>query len=288
VEHWNVPTSRERFPLGARMYDILTPYRARTVSGEPALMWPNEAMVNPWTPAGLNETLLMDFMDAIALESRKYPGAVQGMFHDYLSAVPYHYSGIPGDNPRVVDLDADGISAHDDPGEQVIWVEWQRRLLEEFQIRFGMGFVQIANGQLPHNNPQLARMLAGITYESYPRMVWGYSDQVGFELSLQHLQPGYLTPRRGRLWSLYWDSRGLRPDFCRIASMLTGQFFCLTDMVTPIPLDLTVPPTLPSGELQCVEQPDGTTLYHRPFADGNAVILFQPAGAAQTVQFLPN
>lgn len=287
-DHWNVPSARERFPLAGRMYDILSRHRALTVTGEPAWMWPSEAMVNPWTPQGVNETLLMDFMDAIAMEARKYPGVVDGMFHDYLSPAPYHYTGGAGGDPYVVDLDRDGINAHDDPNELTIWVAWQRRLLEEFQIRFGTGFVQVANGRLPHTDPQIASRVAGIAYESFPGMVWGFSDRVGFELSTEHLQPGWMTPRRGRLWSLLWDSRGTRADFCRIASMLTGQFFCLTDLQGPIQLDQTIPRTAPLAEAQRVDLPEGATLYHRPFASGSAVINFQSGGSAQLVQFQPN
>jgi len=284
-EVWNHPNMRPRLPLTTELYDLLSPHLARTVEGDIPLMWTDAPMITPMLDGELNEELLEGVLDILVDAVRAYPTHVDGIFHDYMSGRPFVYP----DGGAEVDLDGDGIGAREDPDDTEVWVAWQRELARRLQARLGRDFIQIANGRLPQDDPTIAEHVAGIVYEAFPRMVWGYSDREGMERVLDQLEPGHLTPRRGRTWSLLWDRSGLRPDFCRVASALTGQPYALTDLrgFAGEDPDL-VPLGAPTGPLEMVETGDGGVEFRRPFGSWEARLTLDASGATTDAGIVAN
>lgn len=277
-ENWNDPQHRERFPIVGPMYDLLSRYPAKTTTGELAYGWYETPFVNPWTPNGYRESVLLRLIDIVCAAAQEHPGLMDGFFHDYLSDRPWQYPRPDPETDGWVDLDGDGIDSRTDDDELVAWYDWQLRLLQELQARFGPGLVQVANGRLPHLDAAIAANVAGIAYEGYPNGMWNYGYKGGFETGLEHLQPGYLTPRRGRTWSLLWDYEDRNPQFVRIASMMTEQFYCLSDL-NGVELDPDrVPQGMPTGPLQRTEGADGSVSYTRTYPESIATLSFNAYG----------
>lgn len=277
-ENWNDPQHRQRFPLVGPMYDLLSRHPARTVSGELAYGWDETPFINPWTRSGYNENLLLDMIDIVCAVAQRHPGLMDGFFHDYLTARPYQYPQPDPESDNWIDLDGDGIDSRYDDDELVAWYDWQLRLLQELQDRFGPGLVQVANGRLPQRDAVIASHVAGIAYEGYPDGMWGYGFLGGFEINLEHLKTGWLTPRRGRTWSLLWDHQNRNTQFVRIASMMTEQFYCLADW-NGVQLDpLRVSQGLPTGALEREDHEDGTVSYTRSYPESRAVLRFDANG----------
>lgn len=287
AEHWNHPNQRERFPLTAALYDLLVGHQARTTAGETPMAWDQMPMVNPWAPGGLNQDLLNTMMDIIATHANRHPGAIDGVFHDFFSPYPWPYPD-PDFYAGEVDLDGDGKGSKSDPDDLYAWTEWQRRLALEYQDRFGPGLVQLGNGPGPHRDPVLAQSMAGVIYEQFPGMRWGQSLQEGLDIALAHAEPGYLTPRRGRTWSLLWDHDGLGPaEIFRISSMLTGQFYAWTERFGFPQVDsLSVAAGAPLGPTVRTQNPDGSVTYRRAFENGQAVIETDPTGNEKSVEWV--
>jgi hypothetical protein len=284
-DDWLNAGQSSRFPMVRPMWDLLSPFPAFTTEGDTALVWAGANMLNPWTADGYRQQLLMDYVDLVATFATRFSGVADGVFYDYMSGQPYLY---PGQNDAVtgwVDLDGDGIDSREDTEEHTAWQQWQRALAAEMQDRFGEGWIQIGNGHLPHDDQQLAQSLSGIAYEAYPTTVWNKTDLAGFELGLEHIQPGWLTPRRGRHWSLLWDNRNRRTEFARAASLITDQFYCLSDFGT-VGLDRDRIPYLATANPWIAEDlPDGSRLYSRDYLEGTASLSFDAQGRNVSVGF---
>ena len=285
-EIWDDAGQRQRFPLGGELYDFLSDRLARTTTGATPLMWADAPMVNPYRAGSHDAALVERVLDTVSLAAQDYP-RIDGIFHDYLSGRPFIYP--QQGNVGEVDLDADGVGANSDPQDQAAWIGYQRALVAGFQSRFGSGLIQIGNGRLPHDDAVVAGWLAGIAYENFPTTVWGYSDREGMDLMLEHHAPGWLTPRRGRTWSLLWDRRGSALDFCRAASALCGQFYVKTDLNGFAGSDAWHGSLgLPTGSLLRTELPDGSVQYTRELSLGAALIETDPSGAATRRELLPD
>jgi len=128
-------------------------------------------------------------------------------------------------------------------------------------------------------DPIAASRLAGIAYESFPSLVWGETDGETMEILVDTLESGYLKPRRGRVWSLLWEPNGTERDKCRVASMLTGQFYGLDETTGWVADDaLAGQMGQPLGELEWADLPDGSRIYTRRFAGGEAMMEIAPNG----------
>jgi hypothetical protein len=161
-------------------------------------------------------------------------------------------------------------------------------LIEKWQSRMGPDQIQVGNGRLPWVDPTVANLLAGIVYELYPNSPWGLTDREGLEMVLQHLEPGYLTPRRGRTWSLLCDTSGANADFSRISSALTGQAYVLYDpdgWVGHDVLDYTA--ENPRGDVKRKEDRYGVVTHSRAFETGTAIIETDPSGLPLRAEFVP-
>ncbi len=286
-QSWNTANQRERFPIIGPIFDLMQPHRMTTTTGAEPLMWDGAPMVNPWTRGGFKESLLNRMMDVIAAQALLYPDILDGVFHDYMSAFPHLYPG-QEDEPNVgeVDMDGDGIGTRDDPDENVAWVQWQHQLLAQWKLRFGPGLIQIVNGRLPHFDADIAGFTTGIAYESFPTTVWGYSDEEAMALLQEHLEPGWLGPARGNTFSLLWDRNGRRSTFCRIASMLLGQPYVLTDLNGFVGRDVLAPPaSTPIGPMLVEDKPTGGKIFSREFVEGTARIETSSNGMTVRAEF---
>jgi hypothetical protein len=287
-EVWSQAGQRERFPLSGALYDVLSPHRAMRTDGQLATMWLNAPMVNPWSSSGYNLDLLRQMMDVISDYASLYPGTLDAVFHDYTSSRPWIYP-TPADRSIDVDLDGDGVGAAHDPDDTAAWVGWQHKLVEEWQNRCGAGLIQIANGSLPHSDAIFAHKVAGIHYEEFPSTVWYYSDLAGMDLMLGHLAPGYLTPRRGRVWSEVMSKYPQYQDLCRLTSMLAGVGYSYwTPDNRPMADTIAVDPGLPLGSMQRIQQPDNTVRFQRPFERGQVLVDMWSWGTMRSAEFVGN
>ncbi len=282
---WDDPEVRALFPFAAEQGDLWAPHLLETLAGEPAMMWSQSQMIDP-TDGGtsMSRELLVEHVNMIARYAQKYPGAIDGFYHEYMSTSPWLYPDGPvAGTTEDVDLDHDGVGAQSDPDDIAIWRQWQRELLRELQGRFGPGLVQVANGDLGIRDEEAAGLMAGIVYQHFPRTVWGYTDLFGLEMAIDHSR-NRLTPRRGRIWSLLESEAPFRVGdvrFRRVASLLTGLPYVNRSSRwgdywgrDPVGVDLG----MPTGALQRLDLPGGGVRYERPFQNGTARIDFDSNG----------
>ena len=285
---WDRADLRERYPMTAEMYDLLTSQLLYQMTGEPAMMWETNHMVDP-TGGGseLDRDLLREYVDIIARYAQDHPTAIDGMMHDYMSTSPWLYPDGPVEGTDAdVDLDGDGIGATEDDDDRTIWSAWQKELIRDLQSRFGEGFVQVANGDLGIRDEEAGSLMAGILYQHFPRTVWGYTDLEGLEMAIEHAQ-SRLTPRRGRVWSILDAETGRSAgdvEFRRVASLLTDlpyvwrlskwrEFYGREDL----DLDLGAP----LGSASRVRLENGGVRYERRFENGSVTAEFDGNGYQQ-------
>ncbi|HKI82949.1 MAG TPA: hypothetical protein VKA63_01330 [Candidatus Krumholzibacteria bacterium] len=229
-EGWNGAQHRERFPLGADLYDLLSHYTAYRTDGEVATKWENAPMVNPWRSGMVyNRSLMLTQVDIIAHYANEYPAAIDGIFHDNVSINAYIWPQPDDPQTQQADFDRDGVGILDDPDDLAAWQDWQVAFLDELQERFGEGFVQVANGDRPLRRPDFTAHVAGVVLEDFPPTVWFYNYLESMDLIGKIEGEGWCTPRRGRSWSLLWDNNGRNPDYTRTASTLSGAFYALDE-----------------------------------------------------------
>lgn len=229
-EGWNGTQHRERFPLSADLYDLLSRYTAYRTDGEIATKWENAPMVNPWRSGMVyNRSLMLSQVDIIAHYASEFSGAIDGIFHDNVSINAYIWPRPEDPDTQQADFDRDGVGILDDPDDLAAWQEWQLAYIDELQDRFGEGFVQVANGDRPLRRPEFTSHVAGVVLEDFPPTVWFYTHLESLDLITGIENEGWCTPRRGRTWSLLWDNNGRNPDFTRTASTLSSAFYALDE-----------------------------------------------------------
>ena len=228
VLDWDVPGHRERFPMSADIYDLLITRTFETSLGEDVLMWDGAPMINPMRGSSIDQVLLTRLLNVISHWATVYPGNVDGIMHDYTSARPWAWPDGDATHEGFIDLDGDGTAFDDDPDEIAAWPGWQYALAGQLQERFGEGFIQIANGRLPLDDPVMAQRVAGVVIQKFPRTVWNLPAQQGLDFAIKMREPGWLVPRRGQYWNFYWAATATvdgQTEFRRYASFLTGDFY---------------------------------------------------------------
>jgi hypothetical protein len=228
-------------------------------------------MINPMRGTGVDQVLLTRILNVISHYATIYEGHVDGIMHDYTSGRPWAYPAGDESFEGIIDLDRDGVAFDEDPEEQAAWRGWQYALADQLQERFGEGFIQIANGRLPLDDREMARRMAGVIIQKFPRTVWNLPAQAGLDYAIQMREPGWLTPRRGHHWIYYWaatfEDDGML-DFRRWASFLR------IDLGAPVGA-LTI---TRNGEL---------SVYAREFEGGTVSIDFNELGNATAMGVEP-
>ena len=225
---WNGPGLRERFPMSGELYDLLIDRSVRTSLDEDVLMWDGALMINPMRGRSIDQVLLTRILNVISRWVTVYPDNIDGIMHDYTSARPWAWPDGDATNVGFIDLDRDGTAFDEDPEEIAAWPGWQYALAEQIQERFGEGFIQIANGRLALDDPAMARRVAGVVIQKFPRTVWDLPARQGLDSAIRTRQPGWLVPRRGQYWNFYWAATATldgQTEFRRYASLLTGDFY---------------------------------------------------------------
>ncbi len=280
-DSWNGAQHRERFPLGAALYDLFQGHEAYRTDGVMATKWVGAPMVNPWKEGMVyNRPLMEKQVDVIARYAIEFPGAMDGMLHDNVSINAYVWPQPDDPQTQQPDFDGDGIGVRQDPDDLTAWQEWQVGYIEELQNRFGEGFIQVANGDRPLREPEFTALLAGVAMEDFPQTVWYYTYLESMDLITSIQDGGVLTPRRGRTWSLLWDNNNRHPDFTRTASMLTGAFYALDETTGWIANDPQAGVGGPlEGPLNRKVLADGSVLFERWLRGGRAWAQMTPSQA---------
>ncbi len=271
-DSWNGEQHRQRFPLGAALYDLFQGHEAYRTDGVMATKWVGAPMVNPWR-AGMvyNQPLMMRQVDVIAYYATEFPRAMDGILHDNVSLHAYLWPQPDDPETQQADFDGDGVGIEHDLDDLTAWQQWQVGYVQELQSRFGGGFIQVGNGDRPLRQPEFTALLAGVVMEAFPQTVWYYTYLEALDLITGIQQSGLLTPRRGRTWTLLWDNNDQNPAFTRTASMLADAFYALDET------DEWIADDPEAGRAGTIQGPlvrtvldDGGVLFERPMEKGRA------------------
>jgi hypothetical protein len=283
VLDWDTPQQRSRFPMNGELHDLMISRGASTSMGEPVWMWDGARMINPMRGGRFDERLLTRALNIVSRYAAQYPTQIDGIMHDYTSPRPWAYPDGDATNQGFIDFDGDGVPFDDDDDEIQAWIGWQYALCDQLQERFGPGFIQIANGRLVLDDPGFARRVAGAAIQKFPATVWGRTAEEGLQTALKLREPGWLTPRRGRFWTVYFSATSHidgQSAFRRHASALTGDLYEInttTDTrfvgIDPDRVSLGAP----LGPLTITRTADGAR-YERSFESGSVFIDFDNVG----------
>jgi hypothetical protein len=262
---------------------------AYTTTGDTLMIWPGCIFLDPLEGTELNRGLITDIVDLVARYQERTGNAVDGIMHDYFMRFPFIGEHVRDRVDGEIDFDDDGIPIFDDPDEQVRFVQWQREYAGAFRSRFGEDFIQIGNGRLPQEDPELAGMLNGYFYEYFPYNPTVSSDLEGFLALLQNERNGYLSPAKGKTWSILTNEHGEKNNlFCLIASMLAGVHY--TEMYDDLVFTgwrFDIDGGAPLGGIEIGTDTNGFMKYMRSFANGDAWISFTKTGWRVEVTYEP-
>jgi hypothetical protein len=185
------------------------------------------------------------------------------------------------------DLDGDLIPCGEDQDERELLMLWQKEYLREFRERFGDDFIMVGNGRPPQEDAELAGLLNGIFYESFPNGPWYLTDRQGFLRLVDNQREGFLSAAKGRTWSILANHQLEQNNyFCLVSSLLAGCLYTeLHGSYTFTGWTLSVEAGLPAGEISIEESIDGHLTASRPFRNGEARISFNPNGGRNEVVF---
>ncbi len=277
-------------PWELEYYRTLEDNWAWSTTGDTFHVWPGLILLDPITESGEGDTRLMnDIVDMLEKYTDAWPGAIDGVMHDYIMYQPYispYNDNVEGE----LDLDDNGILIGDDDNEREVYLQWQKDYVAAIRSRLGPRFIQIANGRVPQEDAELAGYLNGIFYELFPNMCWGITDRAGFEILLENQAEGWLTEAHGRTWSILTNaSIEYNNMFCMLSSMLTGCFYTeLVDEYTFRGWSIEIDAGQPLSQLVVEGKADSILTYRRSFGGGEALISFNPTGGRRTWTFIEN
>jgi hypothetical protein len=281
---------KSHLPWEYDFYRLVEDKWAWTTAGDTLHIWPNVIFIDPIDDRGRgDEDLITSIVDMLEDYNRRWPGAIDGVMHDFFMYAPY----VSPYNDNVIggiDLDGNGILTSEDENEKAVFLRWQKDYAAAIRSRMGRDFIQIANGKVPQEDAELAGYLNGIFYEWFPNMVWSLTDRAGFEKLLENQADGWLAEAHGRTWSILTNnSIEYNNRFCMLSSMLAGCFY--TELVNDYTfrgwsIDIDAGQAL-SG-LTVEGKPDSILTYRRSFSEGEAVISFNPGGGRREWTFIEN
>ncbi|MCK4549444.1 MAG: hypothetical protein KAU49_04715, partial [Candidatus Krumholzibacteria bacterium] len=131
-------------PWALDYYRLVEDKWAWTTAGDTFSVWPGSIFLDPITERGDGDRELLDgIVDLLEEYNSNWPGAIDGIMHDYFMYQPY----VSPYNDNVVgelDLDGNGILIGDDENERDVFLRWQKDYAATIRSRFGRGFIQIA------------------------------------------------------------------------------------------------------------------------------------------------
>jgi hypothetical protein len=280
---------RTNLPYTLDFYNAVRPDWAWTTAGDTLMMWKDMIVLNPIKNGAVNEDLIDVMVDLIARYQDESGAPIDGILHDYFSTYPYINPyvrpGVLGD----IDFDGDGVVFDDDPDEQRMYYQWQIDYVDAIRERLGPEFIQIGNGRPPQEDAALARRLNGIFYELYPNNPWGKTDRSGLLRLLENQQPGYLTPAKGRTWSVCTNEKGnanYNNIFCLLSSLIAGCMYTeLEGAYLFSGWTLDVDAGAPAGPATTEGALDSTLTVRRPFQNGEVRLSFYDTGRREEYVF---
>jgi hypothetical protein len=277
-------------PYDLEYYDAVSDDWAYTNEGDTLMIWPETIFLNPIMNGQLNRALITEQVDLVEKYQSITGDAIDGIMHDYFMHRPYISLLVKDRVVGEVDFDGDGTVMSEDEDEQALFILWQKEYAREIRSRFGDDFIQIGNGRLPQDDPEMAHILNGIFYEEFPPNPWRFTDREGFQRLLEYQADGYLSKARGRTWSILTNvNGGYNNDFCLIASLIAGCFY--TELYGSYVFSGWSLPTnagRPTGEIMLEGDADSLLTYRRTFKHGEALLSFHATGRRWDVEFIPN
>ena len=284
-------TYLERYlPWELEFYRLVEDCWAWTTTGDTFSIWPGTIFLDPIDERGRpDDELITGIVDMLEEYTDAWPGAIDGLMHDYIMYQPYvspWNDNVDGD----VDLDGNGTPTGEDENERDVFLRWEKDYIAAIRSRMGPRFIQIANGRVPQEDEELAGNLNGIFYELFPNMCWGITDRAGFEILLENQAEGWLTEAHGRTWSMVTNNTiEYNNMFCMLSSLLADCVY--TDLAgafnfTGWSIEINAGQAL-SG-LTVEGRADSILTYRRSFSGGEALISFNPNGGRREWTFIEN
>jgi hypothetical protein len=278
---------RDALPFVFDYYDAVKGNWACTTTGDTLVIWPEAVFLDPIVEDGIDRTLITKIVDLIETYQTDGGPPIDGIMHDYFMysvyISPYSRPTVDGEP----DLDGDGVPCGEDQDERDLLLLWQKEYLRELRARFGDDFIMVGNGRPPQEDPELAGLLNGIFYESFPNGPWCWTDRKGFLRLLDNQREGFLARAKGRTWSILANDQVEQNNFfCLVSSLLAGCLFTeLHGSSTFTGWTLTVNAGDPEGEISVEGNIDSLLTASRPFRHGEARISFNPNGGRREVLF---
>jgi hypothetical protein len=277
-------------PWELDFYRLVEDKWAWTTLGDTLHVWPEIIFLDPIDERGRGDDELMNgIVDMLEEYNNRYPGAIDGVMHDYFMYQPYvspYNDNVIGD----VDLDGNGILIGDDENEQAVFLRWQKDYAAAIRSRLGRDFIQIANGKVPQDDAELAGHLNGIFYEWFPNMTWSLTDRAGFEKLLENQADGWLAEAHGRTWSILTNNEiEYNNMFCMLSGLLADCFY--TELVGDYRFrgwSIDIDAGQMTSELTVEGKADSILTYRRFFGQGEARISFNPNGGRREWTFIEN
>lgn len=280
---------RTTLPYVLDYYNAVRDDWAWTTAHDTLMMWKDLILLNPIKNGALNRDLIDKMVGLIDTYQGKSGGVLDGIMHDYFMSSPYINPDIRDSVIGDIDFDGDGITYDSDPDEQQLFYRWQVEYAKAIREHFGSDFIQIGNGAPPQVDAELAHYMNGIFYELYPNNPWGMTDRAGLLRLLDNQRSGYLSPAKGRTWSLCTNEKGnanYNNIFCLLSSLLAGCMYTeLQGSYVFSGWTLDVEPGAPLGPTTIEGKMDSTLTVRRPFKNGEVRISFYDTGRRQAWLF---
>ncbi|HER44424.1 MAG TPA: hypothetical protein ENO08_08195 [Candidatus Eisenbacteria bacterium] len=280
---------KEVLPFLFDYYDAVKSDWARTTTGDTLMIWPGGILLDPIADNDINRDLIAKIADLIEAYQEGGGPRIDGIMHDYFMYSVYIN---PACRPGVEgepDLDGDLVPCSEDRDERELLLLWQKEYLRELRRRFGEDFVMIGNGRPPQEDAELAGLLNGIFYESFPNGPWCWTDREGFLRLLDNQSDGFLSTAKGRTWSILANDQLEQNNFfCLVSSLIAGCLYTeLHGSYTFTGWTLSVDSGPPAGEAVLEGNPDSLLTASRAFRNGEARISFNPNGGRNETVFEP-
>jgi hypothetical protein len=283
---------RTTIPYALDYYNAVRGDWAWTTTGDTLMIWKNLIVLNPVKNGALNRDLIDRIVDLIARYQDESGAPVDGVMHDYFSYYPYINPFIRDSVHGEIDFDGDGVIYDEDTDEQNIFYAWQVEYAKAIRERLGDDFIQVGNGRPPQEDAALAHYLSGIFYELYPNNPWHATDRSGLLRLLENQEAGYLSPAKGRTWSLCTNERGnanYNNIFCLLSSLVANCMY--TEMQGSYVFagwTLDVDPGAPAGPATIEGSTDSILTVRRAFENGEVRISFLSDGRRNEYAFVPS
>ncbi len=261
-------------------YHLARDHWVWTTTGDTLLCWPDIISLNPLAGDTLDMEFLFELVDLLETYRDGRESSMDGIIHDYFMNYFYITPYTEGQVEGQIDLDGNGITMKEDQRELELFLRWQIEFAREIRQRFGDDFIQIGNGRVPQDNPELAGLLNGIFYENFPNMPWGLTDFEGVQKLLENQREGYLSESCGRTWSILTSVNvEYNNHFCLVSSLLAECLYTElygTYLFTGWEFDIH--PGRPAGELMVEGSTDSIITYTREYTRYTASISFADYG----------